>query len=398
MLPGHMRARQLLVCLLIPLCLFAFDGCRRRGDKSDKKNYTRQLETGQRALVEVDASRLPALVVTPADREHVRRALEQSLAFIAKPGSARFYPIGGITRDQVQASVTALRDLLATPISDAELNAAIHTRFRVLMSVGCDDQGTVLFTGYCTPIYDGRLTRDARFRFPLYQRPADLVSGPGDQIAQRRLPDGSLVPYPATEELLRSGVLTGRELVWFSDPFEAYIVQVQGSGKVRLDSGEIIDVGYDGTNNHKYQSIAEELIAAGKVKREELSLSAMRAYFRSHPEEVPVYAAKNPRFIFFTRTKGGPFGSLGQQVTTDVTIATDKTIFPPAAPAIVQTSTYDLSGAQTAYAALRVDQDSGGAIRAPGRCDLYMGEGDSAERRAGFQLAEGKLFYLILRE
>ena len=186
--------------------------------------------------------------------------------------------------------------------------------------------------------------------------------------------------------------------MWFSDPFEAYVVQVQGSGKDRLETGEVIDVGYDGTNNHKYQSIAEALIADGKIKREELSLATMRAYFRSHPEEVPVYASRNPRFIFFTRTKGGPFGSLGQPVTTDVTIATDKSIFPPAAPAIVQTATYDLSGAQTAYAALRVDQDSGGAIRAPGRCDLYMGEGDGAERRAGFQLAEGKLFYLILRE
>jgi membrane-bound lytic murein transglycosylase A len=395
-----MRIRQLLALLLVAVCVIAFDGCRRRGAKkpAEKKDYARQLEAGERALVEVDASRLPSLVLTPANREAVRRALEQSLAFLAKPGSARFYPISGISREQVQASVTALRDLLASPISDAELNTAIHSRFRVLMSVGCDDQGTVLFTGYCTPIYEGRLARDDRFRHPLYKRPADLVTGVGDEIAKRRMPDGSLVPYPAREELLRSGELNGKELVWFADPFEAYVVQVQGSGKVRLETGEVIDVGYDGTNNHRYQPIADQLIADGKIKREELSLATMRAYFRSHPDEVATYAAKNPRFIFFTRTKGGPFGSLGQPVTTDVTIATDKTIFPPAAPAVVQTSTSDAAGTQSAYAALRVDQDSGGAIRAPGRCDLYTGVGDAAERRAGFQLAEGKLFYLILRE
>lgn len=393
-----MRLRQLLALIIIPICVLAFDGCRRRGAKPEQKDYARQLEAGQQALVEVDAARLPVLALNPADREQLRRALEHSLAFLAKPGSTRFYPIGGITHDQVQASVTALRDLLASPIGDDELNAAIRTRFRVLMSVGCDNEGTVLFTGYCTPIYEGRLTPDARFRHPLHKRPADLVSGVGDEIAQRRLPDGSLVPYPARDELLRSGELNGQELVWFSDPFEAYVVQVQGSGKVRLESGEVIDVGFDGTNNHRYHPIADALIADGKIKREELSLATMRAYFRSHPDEVATYAARNPRFIFFTRTRGGPFGSLGQAVTPDVTIATDKTIFPPAAPAVVQTTAYDPSGTQSAYAALRVDQDSGGAIRAPGRCDLYTGVGDAAERRAGFQLAEGKLFYLILRE
>jgi len=394
-----MRMRQLLVFILVPLCVIAFDGCRRRGGKSDeKKNYARQLQPGERALVEVDASRLPPLVVTTADREQLLRALDHSQAFLAKSGSMRWYPISGITREQVQASVTALRELLASPLADAELNAAIHARFRVLMSVGCDDQGTVLFTGYCTPIYDGRLARDDRFRFPLHSRPADLVSGVGDQLAQRRLADGSLTPYPARDALLASGVLDGNELVWFADPFEAYIVQVQGSGKVRLETGEVIDVGFNGTNNHKYHAIAENLIADGKVRREELSLSVMRAWFHAHPDEVAIYAAKNPRYIFFTQTKGGPFGSIGQPVTADVTVATDKTIFPPAAPAVVQTTTYDVSGAQQAYAALRVDQDSGGAIRAPGRCDLYMGVGDAAERRAGFQLAEGKLYYLIVRD
>lgn len=395
-----MTLRQLTILLLIPLCLVGTTGCRwGRAKKAEAKDYTRQLGAGEQALVEVDAAQLPELRLSPADRSAIDASLAHSLAFLDKAGSSRLYPASGITREEVQRSCTLMRELLATHADDASLNQAIRERFKVLMSVGCDDQGTVLFTGYYTPIFDGSLTSDSRFRYPLYKRPADLVSAPplSQQPAQQRQADGSLKPYPTRAEIEQSGALTGTELVYLADPFEAYIIQVQGSGKIRLPSGEVIDVGFDGTNNHQYRPIAEDLINEGKIKKEELSLATLRAYFKAHPDEVPVYAARNPRYIFFTRTKGGPFGSLGKPVTKDVTVATDKSIFPAAGPVIVSTTTSSGDGTATPYAAIRVDQDTGGAIRAPGRCDLYMGEGLSAERRAGFQYAEGKLFYLIAR-
>lgn len=394
-----MSWRTLLVLLVIPLVALSLEGCRwGRGKKAAKKDYARQLEPGERALVEVDAERLPALTLTASDRAAMQRALDHSLAFLKRPGSARFFPIADITREQTEKSVRALRELLDSAGDDAALNSAIRAKFRVLMSVGWDGQGGVLFTGYCTPIYDGSLTPDERFKYPLHKRPADLVTGVGDAVAQQRLADGTTRPYPARAELERSGALRGLELVYFADPFEAYIVQVQGSGRVRLPDGRVIEVGYDGTNNHTYHPIAEDLIADGKMTKETLSLATMRAYFRQHPQDVPVYAARNPRYIFFTITKGGPYGSIGQPVTADVSVATDKTIFPPGAPVVVQTLLADAQGGDRNYAALRVDQDTGGAIRAPGRCDLYMGIGDEAEARAGHQMAEGRLFYLILRE
>ncbi len=123
----------------------------------------------------------------------------------------------------------------------------------------------------------------------------------------------------------------------------------------------------------------------------------LRAYFQAHPEDLAGYAAKNPRGIFFTVTSGGPYGSLGQLVTTDVTVATNKQIFPPAGPMLVQTTVIGASGRAEPYAALRLDQDTGGAMRAPGRADLYMGVGDSAGQRAGGQWHEGRMWYLILK-
>jgi len=387
-----------LLVFVIAVSLLALGGCRwGRNKAAPAKDYNRQLNPGAQALREISSDRLPQVTLTTADRASIAAALENSLRFMGRPGSQRFYPIAGISHDEVRRSCDKLLQLLRTTPDDAALFAAIRRDFRVFMSVGCDDEGTVLFTGYYTPIFDGSLTPDARFRYPLYKRPADLVTAPGDQIATQRLPDGSSQPYPTRAVLEASGALNGLELVYLADPFETYIIQVQGSGKIRLPDGNIIDVGYDGTNNHRYHPIAEDMIKEGRIRREDLSLATLRAYFRANPPDVAVYVARNPRYIFFARTQGGPFGSLGQPVTKDVTVATDKSIFPPGGPMIVATQSADANGRPVPYAGIRVDQDTGGAIRAPGRCDLYMGEGLAAENRAGFQFAEGQMYYLIAR-
>ncbi|NEQ99109.1 MAG: murein transglycosylase, partial [Cyanothece sp. SIO2G6] len=43
------------------------------------------------------------------------------------------------------------------------------------------------------------------------------------------------------------------------------------------------------------------------------------------------------------------------------------------------------------------DQDTGGAIRGPGRVDIFMGIGDAAGDRAGLTRANGQLYYLLLK-
>ena len=44
-----------------------------------------------------------------------------------------------------------------------------------------------------------------------------------------------------------------------------------------------------------------------------------------------------------------------------------------------------------------LDQDTGGAIRAAGRCDVYMGVGDRAGELAGGTYREGRLYYLFVK-
>jgi membrane-bound lytic murein transglycosylase A len=173
---------------------------------------------------------------------------------------------------------------------------------------------------------------------------------------------------------------------------------VQGSAKLRLRDGSLMEVGYTGTNNYQYHGIGQDLVKDGKIPADQLNYFTIRSYFRAHPDEVQTYTNRNPRYVFFHQASGGPLGSLGQPVVANVTIATDKSIFPRGAPCLAQTRVADPSLQTTDYVGIRVDQDTGGGIRAPGHADLYMGEGDDNERRAGSQYYEGKLFYLIVRE
>ena len=125
-------------------------------------------------------------------------------------------------------------------------------------------------------------------------------------------------------------------------------------------------------------------------------------YFKRNPEEVEEYTRRNPRFVFFRMEKGRPRGSLNEPVTPMRTIATDKSIFPRAALTFITASLprYKTDGgiSNEIYSGFALDQDTGGAIRAPGRCDVYMGTGQKAGQLAGRTRQEGKLYYLFVKE
>lgn len=193
-------------------------------------------------------------------------------------------------------------------------------------------------------------------------------------------------------------MLAGQELVWLKDRFDAYILHIQGSGKLRLLDGQLMEVGYAGNNGYAPVSVALELVKDGHIARQELNLRRVRQFFQTNPQMLDVYLAKNPRFVFFTQSHGGPFGSLNVPVTPFASIATDKSVYPRAMPAFLHVPVPSgTSGSMTNFRGFMMDQDTGGAIRASGRCDIYMGQGDEAERLAGYQLHEGALYYLAIK-
>jgi membrane-bound lytic murein transglycosylase A len=161
-------------------------------------------------------------------------------------------------------------------------------------------------------------------------------------------------------------------------------------------------IGYAGNTDYPYVGIGRELVKAGKIKPEELTLPAVVQYFKDHPDELDVYLPKNQRFVFFQPTGGSPAtGSLGVPVLPERSIATDKSLFPPGALAVIQTQI----PVQTAPGKLEsqlvtryvLDQDTGGAIKGAGRVDIFMGTGTLAGDRAGLINAPGQLYYLLLK-
>ena len=184
--------------------------------------------------------------------------------------------------------------------------------------------------------------------------------------------------------------MAGHELVWLGDPFEVYIVHVQGSAKIRMPDGLIKTVGYAAHNGWAYKSIRKKMIIDGKLTETNINMNTMIDYFKRHPEEVDMYVNQNPRFVFFRYEEGEPRGSLNEPVTPFRTIATDKTIYPRGMFAFAAVDLEKPIG-------FVLDQDTGGAIRAAGRCDVYMGVGEHAGELAGKTYREGQLYYLFLK-
>jgi membrane-bound lytic murein transglycosylase A len=372
-------------------------------------SFAHEMPPGELALRKISPSEYPDF--TPAGQDNpqqVLAAIDQSLAYLKAPSSKRFFPYLDITHERAVNTLTSFRDVYLREVvqkpGGAGLNAAIRERFDVYKSVGGWDAtggryvGRVLFTGYFTPIYSASLTRTGPYQWPLYKRPADLVSDDVTETAGRRGPDGRLIPHFSRVEIERDGKLAGQEFVWLANRFDAYIITIQGSAMLRLADGRTMEIGFAGHNGHPYHSPGLQMVADGLIQKENLSLRTMRQYFDAHPDAMDKYLSSNPRTVFFTERPGGPFGKLNVKVTPFATIATDKSVYPRAMPAFLNVPMSRGFGvASEKFKGFMLDQDTGGAIRAAGRADIYMGTGPGAEELAGRQNAEGELYYLAVK-
>ncbi len=198
---------------------------------------------------------------------------------------------------------------------------------------------------------------------------------------------------------MASGELRGHELVYFRKPIEPFIIQVQGSAKVILQNGKTLYLGYAGTNGREHSGLGSELVKEGKIDKKHLSLPAVLAYFDAHPGELDSYVMRDDRFTFLKvyGPEEWPAGSLGVQVTAQRSLATDKSIFPRASMTFVDVEKPTENGGTLPYRGFLLDQDTGGAIRAAGRADIYMGIGEQAGQLAGREFAQGRLYYLFLK-
>ena len=263
--------------------------------------------------------------------------------------------------------------------------------------------GAGFTTGYFEPEIAGSRTPAAGFAVPLYRRPADLIEVDlGDFAAdlkgrklRGKIEGSSLKPYPTRRQIM-AGALAGKglELAWAADPYEAFFLEIQGSGRLRLPDGSIMRIGYDSLNGRDYVAIGKVLRDKGELPKGGVSMESIIAWLRANPAKAPDVLAANPSVVFFREITGdGPIGALGVPVTPRVSVAADPAFIPLGAPVRVITR---LSGDRP-LAALMVAQDTGGAIKGANRIDLFMGAGDQARADAGAQQASADIAILLPR-
>jgi membrane-bound lytic murein transglycosylase A len=328
------------------------------------------------------------------DRWALIQAIDHSLRYLSSPSAVqayRRYSVPGFSRDRVKRSLLRFKTLLKQARNPQELQAAVKREFVFYQAVGNDNRGTVHFTGYFEPTYTASRHRTNEYRYPLYRKPANFATW--------SRPHPSRAALEGSDGLGTKSLIKGRELIWLRDRLEAYLVQIQGAAKIRLTNGKSISVAFDGSTDYPYTSIGKELVKDGIFQPGELTLPILIDYLKKHPEALDRYLPRNNRFIFFRETSAAAKakGSLGLPVTPERSIATDKSLMPPGALALLLAPIPNTNLQKESVSRYVLDQDTGSAIKGAGRVDIFMGTGNLAGDRAGLMSDDGQLYYLLLK-
>jgi len=289
------------------------------------------------------------------------------------------------------------------PGNAAETQYFFESRFQAY-SVGSRWLNSGLFTGYYEAELNGAFGPDKRYRFPIHSRPKDLVSADlGDFDLQYsgvklagRLVKGAYVPYYNRAEI-EDGALDGRqlEILWADNPIDTFLLHIQGSGRVNLPDGTSIRLRYAGRNGHKYTAIGRELVAAGQMRLDDVTMPTIRAWMEENPVGGLALRRKNKSYIFFRVGENTePVGAQGVTLTPGRSLAVDNRFIPYGIPLWLST-TDPGTKPKKLLRRLVVAQDTGSAIKGPIRGDLFWGHGPAAALKAGLMKERGTYFLLL---
>ncbi|MBF0184873.1 MAG: murein transglycosylase A [Magnetococcales bacterium] len=405
--------------LLLLLLLFPLAGCQTVPSKEvviEKKKREKRIRIGEptatTSLEWVPWSEAPDTLFQDRNTRTWATALEQSAIYYQRLPAKQIFHFGNsdITAAAMAKACTELA-AIARSENMERLQQVLEQRYRLYRAIG-NSEGDVLVTAYYEPLLHGSLTRSKRYFYPIYRRPADLIenSGGGGQRKIYRREKGKTVPYYERSQIdgfLFSAKLPGKlankglELVWVDSAIDAFFLHIQGSGRVQLDDGRMMRIGYASANGRAYVPIGRILIDEGKVAKEEMTMPRLRQWLLDHPQEQQRLFFANPSYVFFQELHGDAVGNINVPLTAERSIATDHRLFPKGAPGILETTTPLLAADGKTLTGWRpdvrwiVNQDTGGAIRGAGRVDLFAGFGENIEYRAGVMKQPDSQLFLI---
>ena len=272
-------------------------------------------------------------------------------------------------------------DLCAQAQTTADFKTFVKNNF-VLEKLESDE---ALLTGYYEPELHGSLTCSKVYKYPIYGTPKDLVSIDLSSLYPKlknyrlrgRLQDNRLIPYYSRQELHQIDV--NAEVIAYTDSkIDLFFLEVQGSGRIKLENGDTLFVGYANQNGQPYKSIGKYLVKLGEISQKDISLQSIREWFKEHPSRVDEIMNYNPSVVFFRVREQGATGSLGVELTPMRSVAVDKQYISLGSMLYLSAKSDSVDFNRIVFA-----QDTGGAIKGEVRADIFLGFGENAGKIAG---------------
>ena len=303
---------------------------------------------------------------------------------------------------QLIDSAKSIIDFAQKAKTSEEFDAKVREAFDVFQSAGLDGMGRVVFSSYYQPMLKASLKKTAAYPYPLYRRPKDMVEvdlvafgkANGEaSVLGRVTADGKVVPYFTREDIDRRKALAGKglEIAWLKDRFDALDLHIQGSAILKFPDGKEKLAKYAATNARTYNSVGLTLVKAGVFTRDEITHDKLREYLRKNPDAESWILSSNPRYVFFELAAlpedGEPFGASEQSLVPARAIAVDPAFMPLGGLYFFSTTSpqTDKDGrllGMSENTRFAFGLDTGGAIKSPGRVDIYAGHGPQAAATA----------------
>ena len=344
--------------------------------------------------------------------ERLALAIERNIHYLERLHPTKIFQYGPhtFTCRQVLESQKAFLHIISQSLTQDALNRKIREHFRVYRATGRAGTRKVLFTGYYEPIFDASLTMDHIYKYPLYKKPDDLIridlalfnkKYKGERIVAR-IENNTVLPYYTRRQIMTEKVLAGKnlEIAWLKDPIDAYLLHIEGAGRLTLPDGNTLIVNYTASNGRPYRSFGRYLLENGYLSPTQMSIEKIRQYLSDHPKIIKKVLNYNASYTFFRSVEEGPLGNINVPLTMGRSLALDARLFPKGALAFIscRKPTVNSKGKITGwtdFSRFVLNQDTGSAIKGAGRADLFWGSGPDAETMAWHLKHDGDLYVLI---
>ena len=309
-----------------------------------------------------------------------------------------------LVKQDAWKGVCAGAESLGPDTSETDIAAFFELNFQPWAVVNADESSSGMVTGYYEPLLRGSRAKSARYKFPLYGVPADLLTIDLSSVypdlknkrLRGRLEGSRVVPYYSRGDIDQAQApIAGNEILWVDDAIDVFFLHIQGSGQVQLEDGERVRVGYADQNGHPFRSLGRKLIDTGEIPPDHASMQGIKEWARKNPKRMQAFLNANPSYVFFRvlpNDLSGPLGALGVPLTAERSIAIDPRVIPLGVPVYLSTTWPNTSDP---LERLMVAQDTGGAIAGGVRADFFWGFGDAAGAQAGKMRQSGRMWVLL---